>query len=371
MPTHFRNVLKESLKYLALVLLGVVVPVVALEFALRVLPENFLPRSVHDLVQAMSFRAPDHYLTDPELGYLLPPGSDFQSTNSEFSFRVKTNLNYDHAGFRGGTLGGKTWGVAVGDSFTFGIGVDHEATWEAQLTKLSQHEIVNLGVQGFGPQQYTGVLARYGVALQPKIVFYCLFTNDLRDSEQYEKWKRRPPAKFSVKRFLENYSVIYNLFHQWRRARTQGSRYVELPEVGQELSIRKLRDEIVADSRRMPIAWPLIARAIDGALSQSRQAGATLVVLYFPSKEEVYWDLIKQKMKSLEALDGRVDQLKKSAMQYCQARQLICLDLTPALKSRAQREEKLYFSIDTHWNELGHKVVAAEIYRFLSDQRLL
>jgi lysophospholipase L1-like esterase len=365
------DVIKDSVKYLALALFGIVLAVFAIEFGVRLLPESLLPLSLRDLVHAMTFRAPGNYVVDPELGYLLPPATDFQSTNSEYSFRVKTNLNYDHAGFRGGTMGGAAWGVAVGDSFTFGIGVNQEATWEAQLARLSQREIVNLGVQGYGPQQYTQVLEKFGIALHPKVVFYCLFTNDLRDSEQYERWRRHPPPKFSVKVFLQNYSVLYNVIHQWRRARTQGSRYVDLHEVGQDLSLRKLRDEIVADSRRMATAWPLVARAIDKAFDQSRQTNTTLVVLYFPSKEEVYWDLIKQKMKSLEAFDDRVDQLKKATLQYCQSRQLICLDLTPALKRRAHLKEKLYFSIDTHWNELGHKVVAAEIYQFLVGQRLL
>ena len=371
MPGRLRRVVTESFKRLALALLGIAFPLVVLEFALRTLPGHLLPRSVDDLVQAMSFRAPAKYIPDPELEYLLPPGTDFQSTSSEYNYRVKTNLNLEHAGFRGGTLGRKPWAVAVGDSFTFGIGVNQVATWEARLADLSQREIVNLGVQGYGPQQYTHVLEKYGVGLRPNIVFYCLFTNDLRDSEQYEKWRRHPPAKISPRKFLLNHSVLYNLLHQWRRARTQGARYVELREVGQDLSVRKLRAEIVADSRRMPKAWPLIVGAIDAAIAQSGQIGATLVLLYFPSKEEVYWDRIKKKVTSLEALDDRVDQLKKAAMQYCQDRQLLCLDLTPALKSRAQRQENLYFSIDTHWNEVGHKVVADEIYRFLSDQKLL
>ncbi len=48
----------------------------------------------------------------------------------------------------------RTAWVAVGDSFKFGIGVDQKATWEAQLAHLAQREIVNLGVQRHGPEQY-------------------------------------------------------------------------------------------------------------------------------------------------------------------------------------------------------------------------
>jgi hypothetical protein len=79
-------------------------------------------------------------------------------------------MNLNHAGFRGGTLGGPAWGVAVGDSFTFGLGVNQESTWVARLARLSKREIVNLGVQGTGPQQYTLTLERFGVSLRPKII---------------------------------------------------------------------------------------------------------------------------------------------------------------------------------------------------------
>jgi hypothetical protein len=363
--------IRNAVKYIVSVLLSIIVAVFAVEFAVRLLPDYVLPSHLRDLVKTMAYRAPGKYAADPDLGDLFLPRTDFESTTSEYSFRIKTNMNLVHAGFRGGTLGGPAWGVAVGDSFTFGLGVNQESTWVARVATLSKREIVNLGVQRTGPQQYTQTLERFGISLQPKIIFYGLFTNDLRDSEQYEMWRRHPTRKVSATTLLQDYSVLYNGFHQWRRARTQGSRYVDLPEAGQKLSIRKLKSEIVEDSRRLPTAWPLIARAIDKALDDSRQANATLVVLYFPSKEEVYWDLIKQQMKSLEAFDDRVDQLRRSTLQFCRSRKVLCLDLTAALKRKAQMRERLYFSIDTHWNELGHEVVAAEIYRFLADQKLL
>jgi hypothetical protein len=368
---QFTRVMKEYAQKILLVALGIVFALLTAELTVRFLPERFLPPPLRDLVQAMNFRAPSLYIQDPELGYLIRPGIDFVSTSNEYSFRIKTNLNYDRAGFRGGTLGGPVWGVALGDSFTFGFGVDQESTWVAQLANLSRREIVNLGVQGYGPQQYTRTLEKYGTSLHPKIVFYCLFTNDLKDSDQFDNWMRHPSPRFSLETFLRNHSVLVNLYHRWRRSRTEGSRYVNLDEVGQSLSLRKLKEEIISDNRRVPTAWPLIAREIDKASVASRQAHATFMLLYFPSKEEVYWDAIKQKMKSLEALDDRVGQLKKITLQFCRSRQLICLDLTPALKKRANLKEKLYFSIDTHWNELGHKVVATEIHRFLVSEKLL
>jgi len=41
------------------------------------------------------------------------------------------------------------------------------------------------------------------------------------------------------------------------------------------------------------------------------------------------------------------------------------------LRARGSNGEKLYFPIDTHWNEIGHRVVAEEIYKFLSKAKIL
>jgi hypothetical protein len=98
---------------------------------------------------------------------------------------------------------------------------------------------------------------------------------------------------------------------------------------------------------------------------------ATFVLLYFPSKEEVYWKAIKEKSKSLEPLDERIDQLRKTAMEFCHSRKLFCIDLTPALKARAEQGEKVYFSNDSHWNDASNRIVADEIYKQLVEKKIL
>jgi hypothetical protein len=66
---------------------------------------------------------------------------------------------------------------------------------------------------------------------------------------------------------------------------------------------------VSSDSKRFPQGWPLTRQQIETAYSESQKSTATFVLLYFPSKEEVYWKAIKEKSKSLEPLDDRIDQL--------------------------------------------------------------
>ncbi len=44
-------------------------------------------------------------------------------------------------------------------------------------------------------------------------------------------------------------------------------------------------------------AWAGIARQIEDAHQESKRIDATFILLYFPQKEEVYWELAKDRIK--------------------------------------------------------------------------
>jgi len=150
--------------------------------------------------------------------------------------------------------------------------------------------------------------------------------------------------RFSLRQFLRLNSVTFNLLRKLRRANL-GVEDIEVANVGLHFSSESLQGRVSSDSKRFPQGWPLTRQQIETAYSESQKSTATFVLLYFPSKEEVYWKAIKEKSKSLEPLDDRIDQLRKTAMEFCHSRKLFCIDLTPALKARAEQGEKVYFSI--------------------------
>ena len=363
--------LKQILEKTALVLFGAVVAILTLELGARLLPSGLLPSTVQSIVEEREARqrSNDPYLPDPKLWYVIKPGTDFIFKHPDQDFRMKTNLNFPGAGFRGGTLGGPPWGVAVGDSFTFGLGVNQEATWIAQLANLSRHDIINLGVPGWGPQQYTRTLEQYGLRLKPKIVFYGLFSNDVGNVTRFAKDDGHF-NRFSLRQFLRLNSITFNLFRNLRRTKIS-VKDIELAGVGLRFSSESLQSRVSSDSKRFPQGWPLTRQQIETAYNESQRSNATFVLLYFPSKEEVYWKAIKEKSKSLEPLDDRIDQLRKTTMEFCHSRGFFCIDLTPALKRRAEQGEKVYFSADSHWNDAGNRIVADEIYKQLVEKNIL
>ena len=360
---------KSFLAKTALVLLSVSLTLGVFDLAVYLFPRHLLPGPLANLVFLMERNT--YYVKDPPIGNMIKPGVDYFFPGDEFSFRMQTRLNYPNAGFRGGTLGGPAWGVALGDSFTFGAGVDHEATWVARLARLTGREIINFGMPGHGPHQYTRILKKYGAPFQPKLVFYALFPNDLKDGVRFETLPAHRERRMSARRFMKRYSSSYNIFSNVSRSLKKSWKNDTQDSVGLKLLDRRLRDPYGISDARFPSAWASSVRQIEDAVEESKRLNATFVLLYFPQKEEVYWELATERIKDIDVFKERVHRLRNSTMAFCAARDLLCLDLTPALKSGGLRGEKFYYPVDIHWNEKGNRLVAQEIYRFLVEKKLV
>src|SRR4029453_1076175 len=101
--------------------------------------------------------------------------------------------------------------------------------------------------------------------------------------------------------------------------------------IGGEMLERSFRSPYGVAESRFASAWAAVARQIEDAAEESKRINATFVLLYFPSKEEVYWELAKAKIKEIERFKERIERLRKVTKAFCVSHDLWCLDLTPAL----------------------------------------
>jgi acetyltransferase AlgX (SGNH hydrolase-like protein) len=109
-------------------------------------------------------------------------------------------------------------------------------------------------------------------------------------------------------------------------------------------------------------------KELDAALRASQEAQIELVMLYLPSRWEVYWESIKTRNRLPGSLD--IDRLRRTVVEYCGARKIACFDLTPALKQAARQGKDLYFPIDGHWNKEGNRLVAEALKNYLTEKGL-
>ena len=360
--------MKQIGQKIALGCLGIFLALALCEGLVWLAPQRLLPARLREISKRMElYRSTDGmYVADPELLFKIRPHTDTMVDHPDYHVRIKTNLNLGDIGFRGGSLGGPAWAVAVGDSFTFGVGMDQQNTWVAILAQALGKDIINLGIPSQGPPQYTRILKRYGLPLHPRVVFYGFYYNDLNSANRFNRFQRN---RLPVSRYLRQYSILYNLIHE---SRPQAAAEEGEPASGDgaQLNIvaEDVRRSLARQNRNFEQRWKLTAKEIDDAIQASKDAQVEMVMLYLPSRWEVYWEQLKAQQQLADELD--IDRLRRTVEEYCGQRKLTCFDLTAVLKREAQQGKQLYFPIDGHWNQAGNRIVAEALQKFLAGKGL-
>ena len=111
----------------------------------------------------------------------------------------------------------------------------------------------------------------------------------------------------------------------------------------------------------------LMQAALLSMQAQAERIDAQLVVLYIPTKEEVYWDIARQYVTQ----DLDVDRPRMAVRKFCEANGLRMCDITDDLRATARNGQQVYLRTSGHWNDAGHSLVADTTARCLREQALL
>lgn len=150
------------------------------------------------------------YEADAELGVRLRPGA---SQRTRVEPNAVTSVRVNEHGLRGAELAlpMKNALLVVGDSTTFGLGVEEDETFSARLAAAIGRPVVNAGIPTYGPLEYQRVAERLLPLAQPKTLVYAVnLANDLFEAarpnrERHKEWDgwavRAPTAPLEVRSF--------------------------------------------------------------------------------------------------------------------------------------------------------------------------
>jgi len=93
--------------------------------------------------------------------------------------------------------------ITIGDSQTFGHGISNEDTWPNLLTESSDILVGNLGVWGYGMQNYDYLITSLVKNFKPKYLIYGMTDNDLCSLND------SPKSESAYKKFLNNKSASH------------------------------------------------------------------------------------------------------------------------------------------------------------------
>jgi len=122
---------------------------------------------------------PGMIVYDAQLGWKLQPY--WSGKHHHYDYDVEYNINRD--GFRGIDTRDRESGIAVvGDSFSFGLGVNDEETFVSLLNQKQQNKFYNYSVPGYSTDQQLLLINRHGNELSRHVLLVVYLGNDIFDN---------------------------------------------------------------------------------------------------------------------------------------------------------------------------------------------
>lgn len=301
-----------------------------------------------------------------EVGTHLRPGFQGRYQNAEFAIDIAINSS----GLRGPEIGtpkapGTYRVLALGDSFTFGQGVQFADAWPhlVQEKAPATVEIVNGGWSAGSPVGYLRYLRSHGFALDPDLVLVAMFVgNDVVEDMAERNAGPRPIDRLEYEsRYVTALQIRVGLVGRLRELLdTSFPNLYELATLavvkGQYLfgSHRTHFDYVLADEETAELrdGWLDTLTTLGEMASAVEARGAKFAVMIVPFYDQV--------APTAYGTGYTKDRPQQRIVAYCRTRGLSCLDLLPALRAVAGAES-LYYLKDGHWTARGHRVAADAI----------
>ncbi|MCB9769284.1 MAG: hypothetical protein H6752_13885 [Candidatus Omnitrophica bacterium] len=348
----------ERSKNLLLLFVSVCLAICLGEILVRFLSTDLFKNRRYYQCGNLLFCDPATAVFDPALGFRMRPHLDYQFENLAFSVNVKTNSK----GFRDDEDSlDKPEFLFLGDSFTFGWGVEENECVVSLFEDATGAKALNMGEPGYGNIQETLLLGQEIESLhaQRQKVILLVYNND----------------------FYDNVGPVFSPFPKVRK---KGARLV-------------ITDPFEACYRRaQKVHAPSLAKTLSqysmaAYLVCSLVGGATSdLVSNDEAPIEITYDRFGFELNELEAFEYAMRYLKSvledwnlplytvyipgygeldhSKNQFSKTFEIVMRQLEiPHLDLTDHLSMEDYYRIDGHFNSRGHRTAAEEIVRFLTE----
>ena len=349
----------------ALALLSVVVSLALVEIGLRLFWSDFYLKFRPELPTGnRRFHA--------ERGWSLVPGVRVTQGDTEFT----VTQTHNSLGFRGPEIAPKSPDrprvLVLGDSMTYGHGVEDAETFSAVLQQLEPGlEVINAGVPGYSGVEELLLLRTDGMRLAPDLVILGFFWNDVMDAAQsrYARFELDaggalrgvPPSPAS-----QEHPIFQNEQRRLQRRLGPAYRMLSWSYTYRFASDRlKLLHLLIddwwqgaqavpgLDAAERESAWQLSFALIREMRDVARQGGADFLLLGIPDQVQI------EDGTSVAGAGHYLREVPERLREFAQAEGIAFLDLVPPLRAaRAQDAEPYFYRFDRHWNALGHRRAA-------------
>jgi len=234
--------------------------------------------------------------------------------------------------------------LAIGDSFTYGLGVADEETYSAQLARLAGRPAINAGVNAYGVDQAVLMFESLRAEVRPSAVVLGLFFDDFHRSALTVR--DAPKPYFAV---AQDGQLVR---HEAKSCQDLAENVARLTSLRLPLLLQWTYRQIAERMTGPPVAM-LEERArlnlalLDRLKAAVRESGAQLVVLLIPHclNDGTYGDWILNRVS-----------------KDCDVVGIDCIDFSKLPKQGM-------YGRNCHWSPEGHRMAAAQIEQRLRPAR--
>ena len=339
------------------VLLGLSVALGAIEVALRILRPDLAYAASRDLLHHEFRRIANprngrRPMRDPDTGarHLVIHNSLGLRQHREIGART------EDATLRIGVMGDSfTENQRVPAQFVFTEVLDHLLNQTGR-----RYEVLNLGTEGYGPDQSYLQFLDEGSALGLDVVVYMYFINDLQDLIRNKLFELGEDGELQYAP-RRRAGLLVRLARPWYIT------YFVLPEIGTRRELQQLlwdfepsrlepgqggiaaRDARGERPPHAQFAYAIFDRVLERFSEEVRDSGARFFVVLTPNKDH------EELRRHYENMASRFDSMGVPT-----------LDLAAAFVQEGR--EGLFFENDLHWNAEGNKLAAVHLFKFLAEQ---
>lgn len=324
---------------------------------------------------------------DPIYDHSYIPNCVSRFTTAEWNTAVTINS----AGLRDDEITPKTEHefriLMLGDSFTWGYGVEQEQTFSELLQQQLQLQginVINAGATSYSPILEYLFLKNKGLQFQPDMVILNFDLSDLQDDYLREK-----KAQFQEEELIAVYNPEKDGFGYNLRKRIQITNLINsifvwidktLPpptEIDARL-ISDIRYDRYGLTREQALEqeeehWERTFSYITKIAELCEENNITFVLSTYPYGHQISnqeWVTGRHNAGLLRE-EKYSDRAEKKIEQYAKEQHILLISMFTGFRLAEQQRAPLYFSYDGHFNQEGHAVAAEILYAGLTQEKLL
>jgi hypothetical protein len=267
--------------------------------------------------------------------------------------------------------------LMLGDSFTYGFGVNDDQTFAALVEKdlradrLSV-EVLNAGCPGKGTDYALKCFQTVGRKFHPDLTVLGFFCNDFQDNARGEYYNIGRRGELQVKPVNCNRGAVKTLLahlpgYNWLISWSQAANLVK--QAGVEALINRGRQSGPDAANGLVVSYDrgasgyataankLLTRIYVEQLNAAvKRAGGELMMCYIPISQEV---LDYRRTRTVSADERAIQRLAAD-------NGMMLWSLTPLLAHSGQRIERLYYK-EGHWTAAAHAMAAHSLSRLVQS----